>query len=238
MKKQYFIQIGGGLASALFLIVGFQFFSIDPKKHLEYQKQILEQREIISALNEDIIRIRYQTLSSYDSLVMYVKSARVNLDKLCILPTFVSREKKQILASILDQKIALFEEQQDRIERFKTTNSLLKNSLRYLPELKAEIIDRLSESQVSSNPSQYRFQTILIENLEQVLQNISLYNLTSERKISLQIEEELRQISQLKTQYNFRELNALIDLAIAHNRAIVIYQIELNELTENILATS
>lgn len=236
MKKRHSIPVGGGLASILFLIVGFQLFSVDPKKHLEYQQHILEQRETISSLNEDIIRIRYQTFSSYDSLVSYFHFTRSNLEKLCTLPTFVRGEQKQDLERILRTKIALFKNQKNVIEEFKTKNSLLKNSLRYLPELKAEIIDRLSRSEENITSTQLHFRTLLIEDLETLLQNILLYNLTSERKIALQIEQNLQKISQLKTKQDFEDADAPIDLAIAHVRIILINQTELNKLTEKILS--
>lgn|GEM_PF-6292215 len=214
-------SLSGGIL--LLLPPAIEVLSIDIEAHQAYQTAIVRQQFQRAALNENIIKARYQALSSYDPIVSTLRSLKVNQEKLNYIPAFIDREGTREIQEILDRKKTLLAKEEELIERFKSKNSLLKNSLRYLPELKAELVDRVSFQESDR---------ALVKILDRLLQNILLYNLTSDLEIARTIEADLNNLKKLKKQSNLEAFDPLINLIISHIQIILKSQPEVNRLTQ------
>ena len=216
----------GAISLLIFLIV--RSLAIDFEEHQRYQAALIEYREHDAALNEDILKARYEVMTSYDPLVQHLSNLKYIQNELKTIPSFIGIENRQDIQNLLKKKSILLAKKEHLIERFKSQNALLKNSLRYLPELTTEAIDRASISFTTES-------RLLVTALDKLLQNILLYNLSTDEEIALEIESILENLENLKSRTNINRNDPSIELIIRHTRIILDNQPEVDRLTKSLL---
>lgn len=239
VKKKQWKQIAivlGLLPLLVFFLT--RSFRVNIEEHQKYQQLFVHQFIHHENLIKDLIKAKYKIFFSYDFINKSFDLLKEDFTQLQSIPTFINQQGQDRIRALLDSQVRELSVKEEEIERFKTRNAAVKNSLRYLPELKAEILDRLS-SDLQDNSG---FQDDKIELVEPLLQDILQYNLTSDRALALNISFNIHQLQQLKKTINIDEKTSSIDLFILHSQIILDGQYELNRLsnrlTENNLIRS
>ena len=107
--------------------------AVAPQAHFDYSLELRRLRQADTELNAAVLANRFGLLSNFDPLVAQDQSIRRSLDAAARLPTYLSAADRQRVLKNLDTLRALQEQKTDMIDRFKRENSVLRNSLNYLP---------------------------------------------------------------------------------------------------------
>lgn len=200
--------------------------SLDFNQHQRYRSAIVELQEKDATFNQDILKFRYELFNSYDSLVNSLNAQKIIQQHLQELPNFIDARDQRQIQNILATQAELLKQKENLSERFKSQNATLKNSLRYLPELIAEINETVSDQ---------KWFFPLKTALNNLLYDILLYNFTANEDIKPLIEAQIRNLSQIKDQYKVSEEQFSIKLTISHTRIILNNKPQVDELTNQIL---
>ncbi|VAW69184.1 Sensory box histidine kinase/response regulator [hydrothermal vent metagenome] len=168
------------LGISALLLLSFLFImtkTVDTQRHKKIFNQINQLMRVDATLNQHILEIHQGLLPHYDPVVEDIKSLnqlQSNIAVLLIqLPADNTTEIKQqleVVSLVVSQKSEL-------LERFKSSNALLINSLRYLPVITSQLIKKLPNT-IAAAPVKHE--------LNELLHNTLIYNLTSERSIKKQ----------------------------------------------------
>ncbi len=149
-------QVSIVLASAIFLIFLFvNSRAVDPLQHRRTLEDLDEMASMDSQIDEQVVKLRYRLQNNYDGLVVAENEIRLRRNELKNNALFRHGDER-IERSVRkwDQALAHKEE---LIERFKSHNAVLKNSLYYFPRTAEEAI-RLAPSGLKEN-----LQTLLLD---------------------------------------------------------------------------
>ena len=200
--------------------------SIDFNQHQRYRSAIVELQEKDATFNQDILKFRYELFNSYDLLVNSLNRQKTIQKQLQKLPSFMNAREKRQIQNILKNQAELLQQKENLSERFKSQNATLKNSLRYLPTLIAEI---------KETDSDQKWFVPLKTTLNNLLYEILLYNFTASEDLKPLIKTQIMKLSQIKDQYKVSEKQFSIKLTISHTIIILKNKPQVDELTNQIL---
>ena len=229
MKKYRWFNILTIVSAAIFLIfLVAKSLSIDLENHQQYQTALARQNERKAIINQEMLKSRYELFFSYDPLVNHLSELKETQAKLTAIPKFIQGSNRENFQQILAKSSQAVEQTEKLIEDFKSQNSAFKNSLRYLPSLVSEI----ANNNYPQNPNQN-----LSASLDELVQNILLYNLTSSEDLTSSVKKTIKKLQRIKQEsinINEEEL-FLINLANRHAEIILSYKPRIDRLTQEIL---
>ena len=161
-------------------------------------------------------------------MVNHLSELKETQAKLTAIPKFIQGSNRENFQQILAKSSQAVEQTEKLIEDFKSQNSAFKNSLRYLPSLVSEI----ANNNYSQNTNQN-----LSTSLDELVQNILLYNLTSSEDLTSSVKQTIKKLQRIKQEginINEEEL-FLINLANRHAEIILSYKPRIDRLTQEIL---
>jgi len=106
---------------------------------IAYGRDVRQVATIDARLNEELLRSRSGLVTHYDVLVRNVKELRGLLRGLALFPSFLDRAAVEELTRRRARLDELVDEKESLVESFKSHNSVLRNSQRFLPVLAAAI---------------------------------------------------------------------------------------------------
>ena len=230
MKQYRWFNILTIVSAAIFLIfLVVKSLSINLENHQKYQTALAHQNERKAIINQELLKSRYELFFSYDPLVNHLSELKETQAKLTTIPKFIEGNNREDFQQILVKSSQVIEETEKLLEDFKSQNSAFKNSLRYLPSLVSEIANK--------NYSQTNNQN-LSASLDELVQNILLYNLTSSEDLTSSVKRTIKKLQRIKQESSNidREELFLIDLANRHAEIILSYKPRIDRLTQEILA--
>lgn len=204
-------------------------FSLDSATYQAYHNIILQLESTEAKLNQEILRDRYELFFSYDFLVQSISQQKFLHYQLQSIPSFVQGEFKQEILNHLKLQKKLMEQKEARLETFKSKNSALKNSLRYLPFL----IEKASPE--FQKQSQFK---MLEAPLNHLLYDLLLYNLTPDEELKVKIEGQIQNLHTLQQESSTLEIEFPLKLAITHAEIILQYKPVVDQLTNQLLNIS
>jgi PAS domain S-box-containing protein len=213
-KKQLKKTLGVCGAVLLFVILMWQSSAIDYNQHERYQEKIVQQFQSDATIDQTILKSQYSLLSSYDPLVRAVNDQRTFQQDLQQIPDFIGGDKSAI-QSVLAENLKTVKVQEDLVERFKSHNAVLKNSLSYLPNL----IQDLKKQGLAKDGT----------TVASMLDNILLYTVAVDVDLVPVIQAQLNQLQPLANP-------PLVKLALAHTKIILDGKPKIAEITKAILA--
>ncbi|MGB3495090.1 MAG: DAHL domain-containing protein [Elainellaceae cyanobacterium] len=226
MKLIRWVEIGVTVA-ALPLLVGLmrqsQVVSAEP--HQRYQQLLSQQTEQEAVFNQDVLKSRYELLTSYDPFVERLEQMQQTQRSLQDIPDFLGVAGQAKLSPLLAQQTSLLEERSQLIEQFKSQNAILKNSLRYLPEISAQMMQS-----VKRDSGDWQVAT----RLEELLQTMLLYNLTADETLAPAIETKIANLQQALQTQAVSNLDE-IELAITHAQTILEHKPQVDALLVTLL---
>jgi PAS domain S-box-containing protein len=205
------LGIIGALLLLLFLTA--KSLSVNFDQHQQYRLTIAEQLEKDATLNQTVLKVRYALLSSYDPLVRAQADEGILQKNLHKIPGFIGGSGKQEIQQLLAKNEDIFKQKVALTDQFKSQNALLKNSLTYLPVLVRQL----------------RQEDALSLRLQELLGNVLLYSVSSDKDLVATIKTQIAQLKQPSA------ANRGIGLAIAHTRIILDNKPQVEQLTQNIL---
>ncbi len=199
---------------------------IKVEEHQQYQNTLNQQKEIDVILNQDILKSRSDLLTYYDPFFKHLYEIKNTQNNLKVIPTFINREGRKELIKIIQNQLELINEKERLIERLKFHNSILKNSLIYLPFLTQDLVNS------TSNKTKNHYLDLT---LDELLKNILLYNLNSDQELEALIKDNMDRLLEIKNQNDFGKDEEFIDLALSHSRKIMSNKPQVDEITQQLL---
>ncbi|HEY9810953.1 MAG TPA: adenylate/guanylate cyclase domain-containing protein [Halomicronema sp.] len=200
--------------------------SVDFIEHDRYNGSLRRLNQIDATLNKDVFELRYGVLTHYDSLVRGVTEIQTLQKNLKNMPKFMDEQGIKTLNAKKESYQKVQEKKEQLIEKFKSGNALLKNSLYYLPVLATEL------AQEASNNGD----DILAIRINDLLKDVLLYNLTSSEDIAPKIAEKLENFKANKNEYSLRVKDKDLDLMVAHVEVILKNKPEVDLLIQNLVS--
>ena len=163
-KKQNVLAVAGAVSLLTFLFV--QQKPVDSGRHNQVMREFQLMERLDAEINADLLSSRYDLLRSYDPFVKKLDELRQADARLQLIPALMSRRGRERMAPLLARESGVISEKAQRVERFKSQNAVLKNSLRYFPVLIAEA----TSATAGDKPVQ--------DHLANLLRDVLLYDLT------------------------------------------------------------
>ena len=204
--------------------------ALTTKSYQAYRENVVELQQLDSDFNQEVLKARYELFTSYDPLVQNLTHQESLKSQLIELPTFIDSATKKELEVLLEQINSLLEQKASLSDRFKSRNALLKNSLRYLPLLTNQLETKFEAPEISEilNPTQL---ATLKSNLNKLIRNLLLYNITVDENIKSEIESLKGSLSQLEIEYGLTEDDFPAGLVESHTNIILNTKPQVEQLT-------
>ena len=212
-----------------------KFFAVSTRQYQIYRDNLIELQQLDADFNQEILRARYELFVSYDPLVRNLATQQSLQEKLINIPAFIDSKTKKDLDGIINKVNTLLEQKAILSESFKARNALLKNSLRYLPLLTNQLESKFEAPETAKiiTPTQL---TTLRDNLNQLIRDLLLYNITVDEEIKSEIESLKSQLSRLKIEYGLTEDEFPADLLESHTNIILSTKPQVEQLTARLIA--
>lgn len=219
-RKPIVLAAGAG---AILILLGLtaKSRSIDIESHLTYRDQLTAQLQHDLSANQNILNSRYSLYSSYDPLVKELEEAETIQTELGIVPGFLGRQSSQRLSQKLESSSQELAKKIEISEEFKSQNSLLKNSLAYLPTL----IEELQQNRQGGEVEQ-----LLGELLDQVL----LYTLSADEALVPQINLKIDAVKAVVEEGSDGQFSD-VNIALEHAKIILQNKPQVDQLTQTLL---
>jgi len=202
--------------------------TIDSDKHNQLLEKSRQFNQVNAALNQSILEIRQGLLLHYDSVTFYMKKlSQIASDVEGILRQIFPNEHETIIKSIkpLNQTI---KQKYSLLENFKTSNSLLQNSLRYLPTAVLEITKTLPSTKMG---------IALKQDLNLLVIDTLIYDIGNEKEIATTINNQLAKI-QNQTTENLPNVLDDVNFLASHVKIILKNKAQLEPLTQSLITVN
>lgn len=213
---QYLLGALAALGMLIFLLV--KSSSISLSRQQSYQNSLNFFKEQDAFFSQELLNSKHELFTSYDLLNQYLTSLETTNQKLKDLPIFLTSGDQQALERLLRRNTTLVEQKANLLEEFKSENAALKNSLRYLPALTTEILQNTESSSLAVK-------------LDALLQQILLYNLTSNEELAPKIKSRIASLANNNDGGN----QSLLNLELRHANVIVEHKPKVEQVTQELL---
>ena len=192
-------------------------------EHQRYSNSLSQLRERYAILNQDMLKARYNYLTSYDAFVKDISDLKAIQKELEKIPDYIEEYGRQELKVLLSNNAEAIARKEQLIEQFKSQNSILKNSLRYLPVLTTDLRG------LSLYQSQYRSRPI-----NELIDKLLLYNFTSDEEMKPTIKNHMNTLLRLIEEADSED-KYLLEIALAHSQIIITYKPRVDDLIERVM---
>jgi PAS domain S-box-containing protein len=198
------LLLGGAALGCLFLWIQSQ--SVNFRQHSQYLTYLRQIQEADAQINQNVLLAKDGLLTYYDPIVQEIVAVEQLQAALKQIPAFVHPQGQRDLQQLLQAQEKTWREKERLVQQFLSRNAVLRNSLSYLPVSAEAVIE-----QGRTNP-------LLASQLNELLRNILLFNLSNDGSLTPQIEREMQQL--LATP-DLAESKAEVENTIAHVRQIL-----------------
>ncbi|WP_455223563.1 EAL domain-containing protein [Kaarinaea lacus] len=213
------------IASALIVVSSILFLNSKSTNLQQFRQEIQLLRDIrlINALiNQELLTIRYQLYTNFDSLSDYIAKLKAKYQSLQELNKSshqtIKSEELNSLIRYLNRKFSMTDE-------FKTANALLKNSLTAFPNLNADLLSKLAN---------YEHTDLVASHVDSLLRDIYLYSLTNDNHVDTQILQKVEALENL--QFNVApEIAPHLYVIHKHARTVIDKRQDLNNIVNQLL---
>ena len=220
MNPINFRKIGIALAIAPLLITIFiQAQAPDPIKHHRIQTALNKMQEMNSEIEILTLKLRYRLQNNYDGLVSTIKEIKQIQRELKTGEYAIFHRGNEEIDRTMEELEQLTTRKEELVDRFKSHNAVLKNSLYYFPKITEETL------------TMTRANKALHENLQSLMHNVLMLHMGSED--SSNAESNIHKIEVSSFPPALREN---INLLLQHAKYIIKYENELDKLTLAITA--
>jgi len=123
---------------------------VDPGEHDLYQHRLARLITLQHRLNEQVLRAHAGLVGSYDPLVRTTLELRDLHRDLAQPPSFIATDGAVELRAAVERSREVLRAQEETVERFKSRNAVLLNSLRYFPVAASELAQSMADEPESN----------------------------------------------------------------------------------------
>jgi len=215
-----FVLAALGLAIAVLLV---ERSSPDQEAHHAFTALLAERRALDDEIARHALEARFELVSNYDQLARDDSDLhRLELDISRLLPSFLAPEERHDIQERLAGYSVLTGQYWRLVERFKSQNALLKNSVAYLPTLVSEMLERSSDAALKHAIYELRGKTLSL-----ALQNGPALAPGQQQALAAVV-----QLAQGKVAARDRRT---LELMLAHARAVAAHKHETDSLLRQLL---
>ncbi|MCP2728745.1 adenylate/guanylate cyclase domain-containing protein [Limnofasciculus baicalensis] len=219
------LMVTGGVFLFAFMLGKAQ--PLDFNEHNRYVDNINHLKEIDGEIDREILKAKSGITKDYKPIINDFATRKDYELQLQLIPRFIDRQCQRKINNSLQAYMELLQQKEQLFEEFKDKNSILQNSLSYLPIAVSEFSTKAAENYSDSQ---------LATELNNLLKDVILYNFystqeSSSEDLTAKINTLIEKITQLKgesTEYTD------LDTAIANAKLIVENQPQVNSLVAQI----
>lgn len=193
-------------------VLWFKTKSVDLEKHRLVQTDLRDMRQLDRTSNQDILRVRFQIIDSYDSIARGHQATERLLSKLREPPPYLDAPGQNAYRKAWATYANALRKKRNLIERLKSQNAVLRNSMRYFPTLSMETIRESLELEPRSPMN---------DRLNRLLQTILVYNLRGEAEVGQALAAEIETFVASRPDYPAPLRGARVDTLARHAKAIL-----------------
>ena len=221
-QKRNILLVSGAVALLTFLFV--QQKPVDSERHDRVMLDFQLLARLDAEVNADLLGSRYDLLRSYDPFVKKLKEIQEAAAGLESIPELMSQPNRAQIVRLLARESEVLAEKAQLVERFKSDNAVLKNSLRYFPVLIAEA----SRAASGNKPMQ--------EHLANLLRDVLLYDLTPHSDLTAHLNADTARLFGDEDVSGRPELDETLSSVRAHAAAIRDFKPKVESLAEQLAA--
>jgi PAS domain S-box-containing protein len=220
------ILIGGGMIALMtFLFVKTNV--IESGAHNEFSERLRHLKELNATLDKDVLESRYGLMTAYDRLTYESAELDKLQAELASVPAFMEPVKREAIVSLLGESSSLQNKKKELIERFKSRNAIINNSLRYFPVATSDVLKDAGgdpETQKDTAP------------LNDLLRDILTYYLLTDSELKPSIARQIEHLEELKDPGSGSGGKGNINITLSHARTIVKLKPEVDDLVTQIVS--
>ena len=172
----------------IFVFLVYKARAVDGDQHNRYSAAIRELKETDATLNQDVLRTRYGLLESYDAIEVELAEMKRLQGILRGIPVYLDSEGRAEMGRSLEEIGKDFEDKERLIQKFKSQNAVVSNSLRYFPIAAKQFIE-----QAAFKPGSIQLNAALNSLLEDVL----LYSQAPNNELVDKISGQMARLSEM-----------------------------------------
>ncbi len=185
--------------------------AVDLDKHNQLVDHVSQFKRVDAVLNQHILEIRQGLLPFYDPTVSNMFELEQLLTEVAEILRHLSSKMPTALALHTEAISQLLAQKKELLENFKSSNALLRNSLRYLPFATTQTTAHLPSDEQSHTLNRL---------LNTLLLNILIYNMTSEAGLGLALDISTEELKRDVAQYPSKVKDNLAIL-LAHVKIVL-----------------
>jgi diguanylate cyclase (GGDEF)-like protein/PAS domain S-box-containing protein len=201
--------------------------SFDQQQHNRIVANLSQFKQLDATLNQDVIESRSHLLNNYDPIVRSLSRLHAVTNGFVAGPSSIYHRGQADIDAQIDALNNTLIEKESFVERFKSHNAILNNSLKYFPVVTDELIKLVMASKGGDDL------TLLLGKL---LTDVLIYNLTASPELKQQISRSLDSLSAKRDSASPEVLSSL-DILISHARTILVNKGEVDDLVAGIIHT-
>ncbi len=133
MNRVFSVLALAGLVAAALVHLYSKTRHLSLPENSEYEKLLNDIRVLDTNMTDDVLKARIRILEHYDGMTERLVRVRELMLKLENLPPLFSEEERIVAAEKIRSLKSLYAQKEQLVEDFKSQNSVLNNSLRYIP---------------------------------------------------------------------------------------------------------
>jgi len=209
--RLHHIAIGIGMISLMTLLF-FKTNVIDSKAHNRFSSDLRHLKELDATIDKNLLESRYGLLNSYDELKIKIEQIKVLTESLKNVPDFVSEDEKEQLKTLLGKYEDLERQKELLVERFKSRNAVINNSLRYFPVIGSNLARNLS-TKGSKLGIEHNIHRLVLDTL--------IFYLLKDGRVEKKANENIAELKNVEETQLSEENKADLETCISHAEIIL-----------------
>jgi len=222
--------IGAGMIALMsFLFV--RSSGISSEVHSQFEQDLRRLEEADATLDRSVVESRFGIRTTYDDLIDENDQIRAIVERLKSQPPFLDGDRQAELSDQILKYQTLQSEKESLIERFKSRNAILGNSIRYFPVAVSNSIN----DPVTVNAVPYE------ESLDQLYRDTLAFYLNGDRDLRADIANQIEKLKSTGKGGNSNtdtdtDTDTDLDIALSHAKTIIDLKPELDDIVRRIVS--
>ena len=222
------VILGISVSAVLLAVTGYLYVMADNESGRHYRKSIdlVRQMQVLSSgWTIEIARVRSDPFSDFDSLAAFIPRMARFKEKLSERVQRVPDLPDRIGGEV-NAYLSLVDAQEERVERFKTSHAVLRNSKRYLPLAAASVLRQARESR----------KTALVASVSSLTRDVTLHLETPTQTANVRLMSKIGKLRRASVSHAPSLAHAIENL-LAHVEVLIDKQGPAEELFDQITST-
>lgn len=211
----------------IFIFLGWNTHLIDEQKSNYFTTNLRYLKELDADVKVDVFKLRYGLLTYYDPIVEKLTKLKELQNELKNSSRFVKHKEQSEIQRLLEKIAKIQQREEMLVEKFKSQNAILRNSLSYLPVLVAEIAEKADLKQQNLQ---------LVTLLNTLLRQVLIYNLNASNELSPKINAQIKELLKSKNEPSLAGMTEDIKLVTVHAQVILNSKPEVDTLLEELVS--